>query len=122
MRLRWLSSSPSHGASSGVPHMSGSKKLMYLRNVIGELIGMPETAVQHVVDNSATPPLTENLGVAKKSEHYRRWLHFMRYCVIHGYSFIHLCSTHDMYADCMTKVANKHAYLTFAKVFFNIRK
>ena len=23
IRLRWLSSSPSHGASSGVPHMSG---------------------------------------------------------------------------------------------------
>ena len=90
--------------------------------MLGEIFGMPNIAISHVVDNSATPPLTENLGVAKKTEHFRRWLHFMRYSVIHGYSYVHLCKTGDMYADAMTKVANKHAYLAFVKVFFNIRK
>ena len=45
----------------------------------------------------------------------------MRYSVTHGYSYVHLCKTDDMLADPLTKVANKHAYLTFVKVFFNIR-
>ena len=61
------------------------------------------------------------VGVAKKSEHFRRWLHFMRYCVLHGYSYVHLCKTHEMLANALTKVENKHAYLHFAKVFYNIR-
>ena len=88
----------------------GSKRMIYIRNVLGEIFTLPQIAISHVVDNSATPPLTENLGVAKKSEHFRRWLHFMRYCVLH-----------EMLANALTKVENKHAYLHFAKVFYNIR-
>ena len=45
-----------------------SKRMIYIRNVLGELFTLPQIAISHVVDNSATPPLTENLGVAKKSE------------------------------------------------------
>ena len=90
--------------------------------MLAELFGsFPQIAISHVVDNSATPPLTENLGVSKKTEHFRRWLHFMRYSVLHGYTYVHLCTTEDILADPMTKVANKHAFLTFVKVFFNIR-
>ena len=33
----------------------------------------------------------------------------------------HLCKTHEMLANALTKVENKHAYLHFAKVFYNIR-
>ena len=50
----------------------GSKRMIYIRNVLGEIFTLPEIAISHVVDNSATPPLTENLGVAKNSEHFRR--------------------------------------------------
>ena len=78
--------------------------MIYIRNVLGELFTLPQIAISHVVDNSASPPLTENLGVAKKSEHFRRWLHFMRHCVLHGYTYVHLCKTHEMLANALTKV------------------
>ena len=54
-------------------------------------------------------------------EHFRRWQHYMRYSVVHGYSYVHWCRDEDMLADPLTKVANKHKYLKFTKVFFNIR-
>ena len=38
-----------------------------------------------------------------------------------GYSYVHWCRDEDMFADPLTKVANKHKYLKFTKVFFNIR-
>ena len=34
----------------------------------------------------------------------------------------HLCKTHEMLANALTKVENKHAYLHFAKVFYHIRE
>ena len=45
----------------------------------------------------------------------------MRYSVVHGYTYVHWCRDEDMFADPLTKVANKHKYLKFTKVFFNIR-
>ena len=73
-----------------------------------------------MVDNSATPALTENMGVSKKTEHFRRWLHFMRYMVTHGYTYVHLCRTNDMFANALTKVESPEQYRRFCKVVFNI--
>ena len=38
----------------------------------------------------------------------------------HGYTYLHLCKTHDQHANAMTKVENLCAFHTFAKVFFNV--
>ena len=91
-----------------------SKRAIYFRMLLGEIFNLPSTPISHIVDNSATPPLTENLGVSKKPEHFRRWLQFMRYCVLHGYTYVHLCKTDDMIADSLTKVSSLHGYSTFA--------
>ena len=99
-----------------------SKRAIYFRMLLGEIFSLPSTPISHIVDNSATPPLTENLGVSKKTEHFRRWLQFMRYCVLHNYTYVHLCKTDDMIADSLTKVSSLHGYSTFVKVFFNIYK
>ena len=66
------------------------------------------------------PSITENLGVSKKTEHFFRWLHYMRFMVTHGYSYVHLCRTFDMWADAMTKVSEKTLFRRFLKVFFNL--
>ena len=97
-----------------------SRRAIYARNLLGALEKLPELPISHIVDNSATPPLTENLGVSKKTEHFRRWLHFMRYSVTHGYAYVHLCKTDDQLADALTKVMNKSAYLYFVKIFFGL--
>ena len=78
-----------------------SKRVIYIRSFLGEIMAMPQVPVSHVIDNSALPSLTENLGSSKKTEHFRRWQLIMRYMVTHGYTYVHLCKTADMLADPM---------------------
>ena len=40
--------------------------------------------------------------------------------VSHGYSYVHLRRTFDMWADAMTKVSDKTLFRCFLKVFFNL--
>ena len=60
-----------------------------------------------------------SIGVSKKSEHFRRWQHFLRYLVTHGYSYIHLVRTYEMHANALTKVDNKDAFFKFCKIAMN---
>ena len=96
------------------------KRSAFARGMIGEVISLPKLPISHVIDNSATPALTENLGVSKKTEHFRRWLHYMRYLVTHGFTYVHLVRTHEMQANALTKVDNKGAFLSFRGVFFGM--
>ena len=96
------------------------KRGTYVRNAYGEMFPLPRVAASHVIDNSAMPSLTENVGVSKKTEHFARWLQYLRFQVQHGLSYIHLCRTFDMDADPMTKVTMRDAYLRFVKLGFNL--
>ena len=96
------------------------KRAIYLRHLIGEVTPLPALPIPHIVDHSALPPLSENLGVSRKTEHFRRWLHFMRYCVLHNYTYVHLTKSEHMLADSLTKVGGKYGYHSFLKAVFNI--
>ena len=96
------------------------KRSVYVREFRGFIEPMSRVAISHLVDNSAMPPLTENAGVSKRSEHFRRWQHFLRYLVTHGYTYIHLCRTHEMHANALTKVENLYAFEAFVKVAMNL--
>jgi len=93
---------------------------VYVRHLLGEVLKLPKLPVTHIVDNSATPPLTEKMGASRKSEHFRRWEQFMRYAVVHGHSYVHLCSTKDQLADGLTKVTNATQYLNMRSVMLNL--
>ena len=95
------------------------KRVIYIRGFIGCIVAFPKIPVSHIIDNSALPALTENMGVSKKSEHFRRWQHFLRYLVTHGYSYIHLVRTYEMHANALTKVDNKDAFFKFCKIAMN---
>jgi hypothetical protein len=87
--------------------------------MIGEVIPLDRLPVSHVIDNSAMPSLTENVGVSKKTEqHFRRWLQYLRYLVTHGFSYVHLVRTFEMHANALTKVDQQDAFLAFRNVFF----
>ena len=73
----------------------------------------------YIIDNSALPALTENVGVSKKTEHFARWLHHLRHQVQSGLSFVHLCRTFDMRADGFTKVVAKDEMHTLIKLGCN---
>ena len=84
--------------------------------VVPELLStLPKLAISHVVDNSALPHLTVNVGVSAKTEHFLLWQHILRYLVVHGWLRIHLCITGDMLADPLTKVTYRPAYNSFRK-------
>ena len=92
---------------------------MYVRNTFGEMFPLPRRATSHVIDNSALPSLTENVGVSKKTEHFARWLQYLRHLVQQGLSYVHLCRTHDMRADPLTKVVARDAFYQFVKLGCN---
>ena len=98
---------------------AAGKRAIYVRNLIGELEGLPAIPIPHIVDNSALPYITENIGVSKKTEHFRRWQHFMRYLVNHNYIFVHLCKTGDMLANPLTKTCSKSEFSGFSKACLN---
>ena len=93
---------------------------MYVRDFIGTVEPLLSIPISHLVDNSALPALTENMGVSRKSEHFRRWQHFLRYLVTHGYCYLHLVRTHEMHANALTKVENLFAFDEFVKVAMNL--
>ena len=98
----------------------GGKRSIYVREFRGFIEPLAKVPISHVIDNTALPPLTENAGVSKRSEHFRRWQHFLRYLVTHGYSYLHLVRTHEMHANALTKVENLHAFDEFVKVAMNL--
>jgi hypothetical protein len=56
---------------------NATRRIVYIRNLIGEIFKLPQLPISHVVDNSATPHLTEKMGSSRKTEHVRRWLQFI---------------------------------------------
>ena len=96
----------------------GGKRSAYIRNFIGEVYGLPNLPIQHVIDNNAMPALTENMGVSKKTEHFARWMQYLRHLVTHGYMYIHLARTWEMLADPFTKVTGKDIFLMARNAFY----
>ena len=99
---------------------NATRRVVYVRHLLGEFFLLPKLPVTHIVDNSATPCLTERMGASRKSEHFRRWQQFMRYAVVHGYSFVHLCSTRDQLADGLTKVTGASQFVAMHNTMLNI--
>jgi hypothetical protein len=99
---------------------NATRRIVYIRNLIGEIFELPQLPISHIVDNSATPHLTEKMGSSRKTEHFRRWLQFMRYAVLHNFSFVHLCSTHDQLADGLTKVTYMPQWLAMHNIMLNL--
>ena len=96
------------------------KRLVYVRNLWGEFGEMAKVPVSFIIDNTAVPALSENIGVSKKTEHFRRWQQFLRYLVTHGYAYVHIVRTFEELANALTKIENRHAYITFRKIAMNI--
>jgi hypothetical protein len=97
-----------------------SKRAIYVRHFLGFVEALPNIPIPHVIDNSALPALTENMGVSRKTEHFRRWQHFMRYAVTHGYVYTHLARTFEMHANALTKVENLEAFIKFVRIAMNV--
>ena len=49
-------------------------------------------------------------------------MHFMRYMVTHGYTYVHLVKTFDMHADALTKIVSVEAFIKFMMFAMNVEK
>ena len=49
-----------------------------------------------------------------------RWLHYMRKLVTNGVFYVHLCKTHEMLANALTKVENRAAFFVFRRIAMNM--
>ena len=97
--------------------LSPGTKFLILCYLFPEMAKVP---VSFIIDNTAVPALSENIGVSKKTEHFRRWQQFLRYLVTHGYAYVHIVRTFEELANALTKIENRHAYITFRKIAMNI--
>ena len=97
----------------------GGKRMVYIRNLLARLSKFPELAITHVVDNSAMIPLTENVGASAKTEHFMRWMHYLRGLVVKRFVYMHLEKTKYMYANPLTKVDTIEDFLRFRKFSMN---
>ena len=72
----------------------------------------------------AIEPVTEtrvaDRKCVSKGQHFRRWQQFLRYLVTHGYAYVHIVRTFEELANALTKIENRHAYITFRKIAMNI--
>ena len=72
----------------------------------------------YMIDNSACEPLTKNMGVSKRTEHFLRWQHYLRWLVFNKYALVLWMSTDRLTGDMMTKVLEKNVFLKHKETFY----
>ena len=70
--------------------------------------------------NTAVEPLTKNLGVSKKTEHFMRWQLYLRWLLINKYATVIWTPTKDETGDICTKVLDAASYLKNKKIIMKV--
>ena len=72
------------------------------------------------IDNSATKDHTQDEGVKPKTEHFLRWQHYLRWCVMMGYAVVFWVNTKNQPVDFLTKIVDQTTTLRGRSVITNI--
>ena len=88
-----------------------AKRHTFTRNVLNFLLAVVDKSITgatpHFIDNTAAVTLSQNDGVSKKTEHFLRWMLYLREMVLNGWIRTIFVGTKDMMADGLTKVIDK---------------
>ena len=99
-----------------------TKRMMLVRSIMTEL-GSHFTIhgpIITCIDNSATKPVSQDEGVKRKTEHFLRWQHYLRWLVMHGYVVVFWISTKNQPVDFMTKLVDKTTFLKGRSYVLNL--
>ena len=99
-----------------------TKRMMLVRSIMTEL-GSHFTIhgpIITCIDNSATKPVSQDEGVKRKTEHFLRWQHYLRWLVMHGYVTVFWISTKNQPVDFMTKLVDKTTFLKGRSYVLNL--
>ena len=102
------------------------KRVQFIRSLLNDLksynVGNGVTGpIVFLIDNSAVEPLTKNLGVSKKTEHFMRWQLYLRWLVINKFAIVIWTPTKDESGDICTKVLDTTSFLKHKKTILNMR-
>lgn len=99
-----------------------SKRMMLVRSILLELGDsfMISGPIITCIDNSATKPVAQDEGVKRKTEHFMRWQHHLRWCVMNGYVVVFWISTKNQPVDMLTKVLDKTTTLKGRAFLMNL--
>ncbi|MCP3664820.1 MAG: DDE-type integrase/transposase/recombinase [Gammaproteobacteria bacterium] len=90
-----------------------SKKIVWLRRLLGDL-GLEQKQPTVVYeDNQATMALADNPGMYPKVKHIATRFHFVREAVENGEVKVEFCPSVDMVADILTKPLPKESFFKF---------
>jgi len=101
------------------------KRVQFIRSLLNDLksynVGNGVTGpIVFLIDNSAVEPLTKNLGVSKKTEHFMRWQLYLRWLVINKFAIVIWTPTKDESGDICTKVLDTTSFLKHKKTILNM--
>ena len=82
------------------------KRVMFISNLLRELEHDIVAPIPFFIDNSATEQLTRKNAATKKTEHFLRWQHYMRYLVNHSHTKVFFVRDENQLADAATKMVN----------------
>lgn len=90
-----------------------AKASMYIRHVSNALGFEISEAIVMLIDSEAAIAISTNLGVTKRTAHFQRWQHYLRWCQQHFYVTLVFVSGKRQIADALTKPVD----LTLLKSF-----
>ena len=100
-----------------------TKRIIFVRNVMTELLKLFDKslvgATPLLIDNSAAIELSENVGVSKKTEHFKRWQHTLRDETNNGVIKPLFVRTKWQTADILTKVVSRKLLWQMRDVMIN---
>ena len=82
------------------------KRVMFINSLLRELEHDIVAPAPFFIDNSATEQLTRKNAATKKTEHFLRWQHYMRYLVNHKHAKVYFVRDEEQLADAATKMIN----------------
>jgi len=103
------------------------KRVQFVRSLFNDLklLNVEEGIsgpIIFLIDNSAVGPLTKNLGVSKKTEHFMRWQLYLRWLVIDKFATVIWTPTKDEAGDICTQVLDAASYLKHKKSIMNVNR
>lgn len=95
-----------------------AKASIYIRNVANAVGFSIEGPIIMLMDSEAAIAISTNLGVTKRTAHFLRWQHYLRWCQQHQYVNLVFVSGKRQLADALTKPVDITLLKSFRAVMY----
>jgi hypothetical protein len=107
----------------------GAKRLMFIRNLflrVAQFLGNGQAFLigptLFLIDAEAAEKISQKVGTSKKTEHFQRWQHYLRWFCVHEHGKVEHNPGKLMIADPLTKFTDTTSFLRMVTIFLNNNK